>query len=181
MVNDSARIFRRIRRNMKHGNSHEIIASNIDQMVKDGHPVKKAVAASLAHARRSQMQDTKGSMSNDPEIGNIGGGDDNAYAGSAEYSEDQSINSGLSPITESESKLAEGLQSMKTKANNNSVSYSAGSDAPTGVIKSEGLTVDEGHPLGNKPSAPMPGMTGEPMSEVAKAAIMAKKAKRKFS
>lgn len=37
---------------LKSGKDHKVISSNIKEMVKAGHPLKQAIAASLAHARK---------------------------------------------------------------------------------------------------------------------------------
>jgi len=148
-------------------------------MVKAGHPVKSAIAASLAHAHYSDGGEVDAHNLHDsfqPEQGNIGGGDDNSDAGEPVYTQEDA-NDGLSDNVMDESVLVQGLQAAKMKDNNNTVKYSAGNPAPTGIIKKVGLVEDDKKPT----ESAMPGITGEPMSEEMKAAIMAKKAKRRFS
>ena len=168
---------------MKKGHSHEVISSNIHEMVKAGHPVKQAIAASLAHARKSKMfeggeVESGGHDLHDPfqpEQGNIGGGDDNSIHGQAVYTMEDA-NEGLSDETMDEDLMIKGLQAAKMKANDNTVKYSAGDSSPTGQVKKLGMLEEDSE---NKPSEAL--IKSGPVSENAMAAILAKKAKRRFS
>lgn len=79
--------------NMIKGMSHEVITKNIQEMMKDGKPLKEAIAASLAHAHQSKIHNLHDP--DQPEQGNIGGGDDNAKHGEAVYTQEDA-NDGLS-------------------------------------------------------------------------------------
>lgn len=79
---------------LKMGHSHEVISSNIKEMVDSGHPLKEAIAASMAHAHKSKMM-SDGGMVEEPEQGNIGGGDDRAMSGEPVYPKND-VTDGLS-------------------------------------------------------------------------------------
>ena len=158
------------------GHSREVIAKNIHEMVKAGHPVKQAIAASLAHAHASKKMFDGGEVG-EPEQGNIGGGDDMADAGMAVYPKQEADDS-LSDQVEKESKLVQGLQASRMKDNNNSKSYSAGSSEPTGKVNARG-DLEEGDDA--MPSEKdMPSVTSELLSEEMKKAIMDRKLKRMY-
>lgn len=165
---------------LKKGHSHEVISSNIHEMVKAGHPVKQAVAASLAHARKYKKMAMGGEVIEhdihdpfQPEQGNIGGGDDNAIHGQAVYPM-MDANEGLSDETMDESVMVQGLQKAKYAANQNTVKYSTDMGGDEGEIKKQGLEIEH---QDTKPTIAMP---SNHISEEAKKALAMKKAKRRF-
>ncbi len=50
---------------LKHGHSQEVVNQNIKEMVKSGHPIKQAIAASLANARKSKKMAEGGMVAPD--------------------------------------------------------------------------------------------------------------------
>lgn len=165
---------------LKKGHSHEVISSNIHEMVKAGHPVKQAVAASLAHARKYKKMAEGGEVVEhnihdpyQPEQGNIGGGDDNSIHGQAVYPM-MDANEGLSDETMDESVMVKNLQKTKYAANQNTVKYMTDMGGAEGEIKKQGLEIE------NQDTKPTIAMPSNNISEAAKAALMAKKLKRKY-
>jgi hypothetical protein len=170
---------------LKPGNSHEIVSSNIKEMVRSGMKPKQAIAAALSHARKSKKMAEGGlvesQMDSDDAVGDMAGkptypmGDD-----------DQ----GLSPNVMSQQELSDALQSSHSKAN--SVSYEAESE-PSGSKLDEAGLEDEADSLhsslGSKPSQDMSSSVedrsrmpsgGMGLSDEAMKALAAKKARRRF-
>lgn len=166
---------------MKKGHSHQVISENIHEMVKAGHPIKQAVAASLASARKYKKMYEGGEVIEhdihdpfQPEQGNIGGGDDNSDAGQAVYTK-MDANEGLSDETMDQAMMVKGLQKAKYAANQNTVKYSTDMGGAEGSIHKDGLLIE------NQDTKPTIAMSSSMISEEAKKALMAKKAKRKFA
>lgn len=164
---------------MKRGSSHEVISSNIHEMVKAGHPIKQAIAASMAHAHQSKMMNEGGEVEeSNPEQGEIGGGDESEsseYSGEPVYPE-ETANAGLSYNVMEMAPLAESIQRMKSKANDNTNSYSTTMSGDMGKEEPEG-DLEMGSE--EKPSEKL--INGGPIKEDMMAAIMERKKKRRFS
>lgn len=165
---------------LKKGHSHEVISSNIHEMVKAGHPVKQAVAAALAHARKYKKMAEGGEVVDhnihddfQPEHGNVGGGDDASVHGQAVYPM-MDANEGLSDETMDESVMVQGLQKAKYAANQNTVKYSVDMDGAEGHLKKQGLEIEDQE---TKPTIMMP---SSHITEEAKRALELKKSKRRF-
>lgn len=165
---------------MKKGKSDEVISSNIHEMVKAGHPVKQAVAASLAHSRKYQNMADGGYVE----------GEDEDEDGQVDFKDNipsypvGSNEQGLTFSTEAAGKLAQAIQKSKYAANE--MSYQPkmeDQDAPGEPGSDEGLLTKPGSEhteYGTKPTKPMEAVTGESMSEEAKAAIEERKKRRRF-
>lgn len=143
---------------LKNGHSKEVVNSNIKEMVAAGHPVKNAVAASLAMARKSKKM-AMGGMVDDDE-GSV------ESAGEPVYPENDDAE-GLSDSVMDAEMGADGLQARKMKANDNSVSYQADDSVAGSMMSKSGLKqADLAQALGNKPDLGwINDGTGEPMGD----------------
>ena len=101
------------------GRSKEVISKNIHEMVKSGHPVKQAIAASLAMARHHMFEGGEVEEvhnlhdSFQPEQGDVGGGEE-GKSGSAVYTEEDAKDEGLSDNVIDEA-MAEAIKNKKLK------------------------------------------------------------------
>jgi hypothetical protein len=142
--------------------SREDINSKIKEMVKAGHPVKHAIAASLASARKYQKMSDGGMVDNDL--------DDEHERGLSELMEQGDQGPVSSPSEESmRMDLASALH--KKSEDEEFDGFSMG-----GLVEGDNDSME-----GAKPSEMMPAMMGDSLSEEAKAALMLKKQKRRFS
>jgi len=173
--------------------SKEAVSANIKEMVKSGMKPKQAIAAALSHQRQMKKMAMGGMVEDkmDTDDGSIdAGSDEMGMPGQAVYPEGDD-EQGLSENVMKAQALAEGLQAARMKANDNSVSYEA-DDMVAGKRMADGGLVDDAdgmhEMLGSKPEpksggpeAPMSGVEmSMGLSDEAKKALMAKKAKRSY-
>lgn len=166
---------------LQKGHSSEVVSKNIKELVKAGHDPKQAVAIALATKRKYKKMADGGMVEDEMEESPV-----------PSYPM-HSDNEGLSPSVEAVSDENEDLQSERYAANDNTHTFEADDNVSGSKINKGGLVQPEttGEMLGTKPdlawinngpedSAARANAPSMGLSDEAKLALMAKKAKRRM-
>jgi hypothetical protein len=168
---------------LQKGHSHEVISGNIKELKKAGHPQKQAIAIALSHARKSQKMSVGGMVEGHwDEDDNI----DGIEAGKPVYPKEDAGELGLSHNVFDMDGFASALEKEKYKFNMNHPEISM----PDQAVKGKEIEDGFNEPMsGDETPSVMHDGTEEPMgvekkislgiSEEAKRAIQAKRAKRR--
>lgn len=163
---------------LKRGHDQETISANIKELVRSGKDPKEAVAIALSHARESKKKMSEGGIVE-------------AESSMPTYPKGTD-DLGLSPEVEAAGEMARAMQKEKYPANDSTVSYDAGDerdmsranqnvegDTKASLYESRPM-VDRGTPTEESMSDMPKKPTDSELSEEARKALAAKKARRRF-
>jgi len=163
------------------GHSHEVISSNIKELVKAGHPLKQAIAASLSHARKYKKM-AEGGMIEEGSPEDIDLQEGTAHRVGEPINPEGEDQDGLSESIDEENSLIKGLQAKKYSDNSNTHHFEEnakvmGHEEEESDLHDEHGKEHEG--FGSKPIVEHKA-TEYNISEAAKEAIRMKRAKRNY-
>lgn len=156
---------------LKMGSDHATIKSNMDEMMKAGHPQKHAMATAMAMAQKSKKMMADGGMVDDDDSRSLGEIQDLAAFDGEEVENPEKEAAQIMLAATLQKKASESMYSM-----GGLVEAETSDDMAVGNKPSEDMMDSTEEPLSAEPMKP----SSEMLTAAAKSALEEKKKKRRF-